>query len=238
MSNNINIEALKYFANICDKYDIWYTVIGNTLLNIKSEKKFTSNNIIEVGMSIDSFRKLINYASSFILDSSVRNDFFYSNPFFVDKEQNHYVKIIIFTESKIEKIQKFYSIKNLLRQKIGLYKTNYKYVKGFNNYFKKTFFSFLNLFWSPLIWQEICSNVYDEKFNGYFLIDSFKPNINKNWLPSISFDREEVVIDKNVKIYIFKEWETFLSKRYGLDWKTNPILEKETNYIWLNNIKH
>ena len=44
----------------------------------------------------------------------------------------------------------------------------------------------------------------------------------------------------NITTYLPEEWEVLLIKRYGADWKENPILERKMkfNFIFDDFIKH
>ena len=44
----------------------------------------------------------------------------------------------------------------------------------------------------------------------------------------------------NITTFYLEEWEILLIKRYGIDWKENPILEKKINFNFILDdfIKH
>lgn len=233
-----NLSILNSFNEKCNKNNIWYSLSGLSLLDYQSKKNYSQKNIIEIFMTVDSYKKLLFFFHDNIIDSITKNNYFFTNPFYFEKELNEVIKINLLIKANIKKTEKYYSIKNLIRQKIGFYKSSNKELKGFLNSIKRTFYSFLNLFWSPLTWQEVCSNIYDDEYRGYFIIDSFSDNINKNWIPSITMEREQINWNDSYT-YIFKEWNVFLNKRYGFDWQKKPIISnKKFDYFWINKIKH
>ena len=84
------------------------------------------------------------------------------------------------------------------------------------------------------------TKIYDnENFQGYFVVDSFQLNVNLNWIPSLTMKRIPVQYG-NITTYLPEEWEVLLIKRYGADWKENPILERKMkfNFIFDDYIKH
>lgn len=216
---------LKSFVDKCKKEKIWYSLSNNSLLNAKSNKHFAGSNVVEIMMTTNSFKKLMKFYLSNIIDPSTKSDFYFTSPFYIEKGINAAIKINILIEANVKKAEKFYSYKNLLRQQIGFYKT-----KTSSNQLRKVFFKFMGYFFSPLTWQEISSNIYDDKYEGFFLVDNFSFNINKNWIHALNKKRETIKW-LDIDVDIIKESEVFLIKKYGFEWKTNPKIPKFIVYF-------
>lgn len=236
-----NIEILNNFHEKCTSLKIWYSLSNLSLLSYQTENKFTSNNpnVIEVMMDIDSYNKFFRENQKNIIDNLSRNDYFYSNPIYFEANCEVIIKINLLIQANIKKTEKFYSIKNLIRQNIGYYRSK-GYFSSFKDFLLKLTFNFFDLFYSPLLWHEISSHIYEKNnFQGYFIVDSFRPNINQNWIPSITGQVIEVEWN-NTTTYVLKEWEMYLTKKYSYDWKNNPNLskEKDFSFIFDNYIKH
>lgn len=226
-----NIEILIFFDNLCQKNKIWYSLSNTTLLESQIGKAIQENEIINVMMTVKSYKKLLKIANDNIVDSSKSSDYFLLNPFFISKEINGIIKINILVKSSIKKAEKNYTIKNLIRQKVGYYK-NLKGNINFKNKIKKIFYKVIGLFFSPLTWIEVCSKIYDENYEGYFLIESFKPNINQNWLHSLTMETKRIKWN-NVETQIIIESDIYLKKNYGLNWKKKNIVEKSIDFSYL-----
>lgn len=227
--NNI----LDSFDEKCKELDIWYSLGGMDLLSLKSENNVEkSENVIEIMMLVEHYNKLVNAFPLNIIDTLTMSNYFYLCPFYFDKKSSKIIKINLLARASIKKAENFYSIKNIIRQKIGYYKSIEK-PKNNKDLSKKLFYKFLGIMMSPLTWQEVSSSIFIEKQNGFFVIDDFRPNINQNWIPSITFKRSDVEY-LGQKTKILKEWELFLTKKYGKEWKTTPIItNKNMNFDFI-----
>ena len=224
-----SLSILDSFHEKCESNGLWYSLSGISLLNSKSKKKYSQNNLIEVMMPLEDYYKFNNLYKNNIYDSLIDNNYFFMCPFYFEEDNEVKIKINILIPADTKKTEKFYTRKNYLRQQIGYYKS----LKNFPNFsfkFKRIFYKTLGLFMSPLTWQEISSNIFSEKYNGYFIVNSFKPNINENWLPSLTIKREEIKWFET-KTKILKEWNVFLIKKYGFDWENKPDFVKESIYF-------
>lgn len=225
------ITILKSFDQKCRKNKIWYSLSNLTLLSAKTNKTYGSSKIVEVMMDSESYNKFSNLYNKNILDSTTRSDFYFSNPFYFENDFNCLIKINLIIKGNIKKTEKFYSIKNWQRQGIGFFKTIKNKKLNWKHIIQKAYFKFLNLFWSPLLHTEIDSKIYDEKYNGFFVINSFSKDINKNWIPTLTMKLDEIEWH-GINFLIVEENELILSKQYGLDWKTIPQnTQKEEKYI-------
>lgn len=92
----------------------------------------------------------------------------------------------------------------------------------------------LSNFYSNLTWYEIYSNIFDKKYNGYFIVDDFRLNINQNWIPSITKKTIELNF-LGLKCMVFSEYNVFLNRRYGIGWKEGKIkkLPKALSFHWV-----
>ncbi|MBD5423212.1 MAG: hypothetical protein HDR43_01825 [Mycoplasma sp.] len=228
--NNYNI--LRSFNEKCEKLNIWYSLSNSSLLNYKTNNDFLGNNeIIEIMMPVEDYNKFLHHNYENIIDNLTKNNYFYTNPFYFENDSSIIIKINLLIKSSIKKTEKCYSIKNLIRQKISYFRSK-KSISNFFEFIKKSWYEFWNIFYSPLTWHEISSNIYDEDFNGYFLVDSFSQNINRNWIPSLT-KRTEKVEWNGINTYILKEWDIYLCKKYGNDWRTNPILKRDIDFKFI-----
>ena len=227
-----SIDILQNFENKCNEIKVWYSLSGTSLLEAKSEREYNQN-VIEVMMLAEHYNRFVSAFSTNIIDSLTSDSYFYSLPFYFEPGNNIVIKINLLVKASIKKAEKTYSLINLIRQRVGYYKS-IKSASSFKQSFWKSFYSVVGLFISPLTWQEISSSMFVEEQNGYFLIDSFKPNINKNWIPSLTFKRNDAIW-KNQKTKVLKEWELVLIKRYGRDWAKSPELEKNPEtFEWIS----
>lgn len=225
-TNESKNNILDSFDEKCRELDIWYSLGGMDLLKLKSENIIEKNeNIIEIMMFVEHYNKFVNAFPLNIIDTLTMSNYFYLCPFYFDGKSDKVIKINLLARASVEKTENFYSIKNILRQKIGYYKS-VKKIKNRKELFKKVLYKFLGLMLSPLTWQEVSSSIFIEKQNGFFVIDDFRPNINQNWIPSITFKRSEVEY-LGQKTKILKEWELLLTKKYGKEWKTTPIFSNK-----------
>lgn len=217
-----NIEILKNFHNKCEENKIWYSLCGFSLLDCKLNKNEIMDNTIEIFMTEDSYKIFKNMFNENIFDSSINNSYFYLCPIYFEKNSNIVIKINLLVKAGIKKTEKYYSIRNMWREKIGFYKS----IKGKTNFFTICWYKFLNIFCSPLIWQEVASKIYDEKNGGFFLIDSFIPNINENWIQSISFNVEKCKW-LDVEVNVFEEYDNYLKKRFSINWEKEAFNKKK-----------
>lgn len=174
-----NIEILNNFHEKCTSLKIWYSLSNLSLLSYQTENKFTSNNpnVIEVMMDIDSYNKFFRENQKNIIDNLSRNDYFYSNPIYFEANCEVIIKINLLIQANIKKTEKFYSIKNLIRQNIGYYRSK-GYFSSFKDFLLKLTFNFFDLFYSPLLWHEISSHIYEKNnFQGYFIVDSDRKSV-------------------------------------------------------------
>ena len=238
-TNENNEKILAIFHNKCEELGLWYSLSNLSLLKTKSDAVKNDNNIVEVMMKIEDYNQFLKVNHDHLIDNLTRNDYYYTSPFFFIKDLSSIIKINLIIRANVKKTEKIYTRKNLLRQKIGYYKS-IKKAKNFISFWNKLWFGFFNLFYSYLTWYEISSNIYDnENFQGYFVVDSFQLNVNLNWIPSLTMKRIPVQYG-NITTYLPEEWEVLLIKRYGADWKENPILERKMkfNFIFDDFIKH
>lgn len=227
-----NEKILAIFHQKCEELKLWYSLINLSLLKTKTDIILNNTNVIEVMMTIEDYNKFVKVNFDNLIDNLTRNDYYYTSPFFVVNNLNSIIKINLIIKANIKKTEKIYTHKNLLRQKISYYKS-IKKTKNFISFWNKLWFKFCNLFYSPLTWYEVSSNIYDnENYQGYFMVDSFQSNINLNWIPSLTMKR--VSIDYgNIKTFLPEEWEILLIKRYGIDWKDDPILERPIHFNFI-----
>ncbi len=237
------MKILQEFHKTCEENNIWYSISGQTLLKIKNNDfdQQKNSNFFEVMMDVESYKKLFEIKNKNIIDTHSRSDYFFTNPFYFIEGSNEVIKINIIVEANVRKTERIYSLKNLLRQRVGYYKSLKIINANFenNDWFKKNLYRFISLFLSPISWQEICLKIYDKKFNGYFHIDSLKPNVNKNWIPSLTKQRKKINWN-GVDLFIVDEWESLLIKWFGNDWNANPEIDnKGFNFnLTLEEIKH
>ncbi len=235
-----NYEILHIFHKKCKELNLWYTLANKSLLQFKTSAiKFNNPKIIEIMMTIEDYSKFLKNNYDNLIDNLTLNNYYYTSPFFFQPNMDSIIKINLLIKANIKETESIYSRINLIKQKIGYYKS-IKNIKTIGLFFKKNWYKFLNIFWGYLTWYEISSNIYDnENFHGYFVVDSFKPNINLNWIPSLTMKREKIVYE-NIPSYIPQEWDLILSKKYGIDWQNNPIVEKSINFDFIFDefIKH
>ena len=225
------MSILKSFDQKCRKNKIWYSLSNLTLLSAKTNKTYGCPKIVEVMMDSKSYNKFFKLYNENILDSRTRSEFYFSNPFYFENNFEYLIKINLIIKGSIEKTEKFYSIKNWQRQEIGFFKTAKNKKLNWKHKIQKIYFKFLNLFWSPLLHTEIESKIYDEKYNGFFIVNSFSKDINKNWIPTLTMELEEITWNEE-KLLIIKESDLILNKQYGFDWQTIPEdTKKEEKYI-------
>lgn len=236
MNSNQNDKNLiiKEFDKKCKENNIWYSLVNISLLEAMSNTILTNNNFVEVMMSIESFSKMKKKFEKNILDISINSDFCFFIPIYFDPKFKSIIKISILVPANINKTQKVYSIKNLIRQKISFFNFLKFNNLNFEMKLKKIFYKFLNLFLSPINWIEIYSNIYDENYDGYFLIDSFNKNINKKWLHTLTKNLLNVNWISN-DVLVIEENDIFLKKNYGLNWNKTPKLYKDYNYELIKN---
>ncbi len=238
-TNKNNEKILTIFHKKCEELGLWYSLSNLSLLKMHTNIKLDDDNVVEVMMKVEDYNQFLKANYDNLIDNLTRNDYYYTSPFFFVKELSSIIKINLIISANIKKTEKIYTWNNLLRQKIGYYKS-LKGTKNFIVFLKKLWFNFCNLFYSYLTWCEISSHIYNnENFQGYFLIDSFRPNINLNWIPSLTMNRISIQYG-NITTFYLEEWEILLIKRYGIDWKENPILEKKINFNFILDdfIKH
>lgn len=238
-TNENNEKILTIFHNKCEELGLWYSLSNLSLLKTKSDAIKNDNNIVEIMMKIEDYNQFLKVHYNNLIDNLTRNDYYYTSPFFFTEDLSSIIKINLLIRANVKKTEKFYTRKNLLRQKIGYYKS-IKKANNFISFCNKLWFSFCNLFYSYLTWYEISSNIYDnENFQGYFIVDSFQLNVNLNWIPSLTMKRIAIQYG-NITTYIPEEWEILLIKRYGADWKEGPVLERKIkfNFIFDDFIKH
>ncbi len=232
VSNLVNI--LKSFLLKCKEHKIWYSVGGESLLNLKNNELKTDQKYIEIFMLNDDFDRFQNLFPNNILSSHISSDYLFTSPIYFENKEESFIKISLLVRASIKKTEKFYTLKNITRQKISFYES-FQNASSFLDKTKKKYYKFLTLFYSPLSYEEIISNVYDkENYQGFFIIDSLKPNINKNWIPALSFKLTKENWN-NLELNIMNEWEVFLIKRYGNDWNKNPVEYKKLDITQLNN---
>lgn len=207
---------LNSFLNKCYENQIWFSLAGKTLLSaITNKNYYKSDHYLEVFMTFESFDQLKNKYNENIIDSTNTLDYFYLNPIYVEKDINKLIKINILIPASIKKTEKFYSLKNSKRQKIGYWKYR-NYDRGF---LKKFWYNkIMSKFLSPLLWEEIYANIYSDKFEGYFVVDEFQSNINNHWIPSITFKMQNVNF-LSINCPILKESKLYLQKKFGLNWQ-------------------
>lgn len=223
-------QILLSFSNKCKENSIWYSLGGKSLLSaMTSINYFNQDDYLEVFMSLDSFKKLQALFPKNVVDSNSKNRYYFLTPFFVEPNCPIVIKINILVPAGIKKSEKFYTIKNLIRQQIGFW-SSYNEEKY---WFKKLMYKFLSLFFSNLTWYEVYATMYDEKYNGYFVVDSFAKNINQHWIPSVTF-RTKNISFVNIECPIIEESEIYLNKRFGFKWKDEfNANDKSLDFNWV-----
>lgn len=231
LNNNLQHQnILKSFTKKCLDEKIWFALAGKTLLSsLTNEKYHLNDDYLEVFMTFESFELFRQKFPENIIDSTNVFNYQYLNPFYIEPSENILIKINIIVPASIKKSEKFFSLKNKKRQWIGYWVFN----KHSKKFFSKVYYKFLSLFYTPLLWQEVYSNIYKEKYEGFFVIDNFDLNINTNWIPSITFDMKSINF-LEIECPIIKESELYLIKRFGFDWNSDfKLKEKTKSFNWI-----
>lgn len=219
------------FVKKCKENNIWFSLSNKTLLSSLTEiNYFNQDDYLEVFMLLNDFEKLKTLFPNNIIDPKDKDNFYALNPFFVDEISNVVIKINILVPASIKKTEKFYSFRNKRRQQIGYWAS----FKSKSYWYKKIYYSLWRMIDSNLSWFEIYTNIYNEKYNGYFIVDNFSLNINQNWIPSLTKEVENINF-LDIECPILKEYEVFLNRRYGLMWKEKISKKNQTKieYKWI-----
>ena len=223
-------KTLESFIQKCKEKQIWFSLINKSLLSAMSQiDYFLEDDYLEVLMTYQSFEKLQSHYKDFVVSPNNNINFWYSNPFFVEPKSQIVIKINIVVPANIKKAQRFYNPKNRLRQKIGYWNSN----EQTNRIVTRKFFNFLGRICSALVWEEVYTKIYHDRYQGFFIIDDFRLNINQNWLANLTFRMENVEF-LGLTCPIIEEAKTFLVKHYGWNWNEKMELKTKTiSFGWI-----
>ena len=229
------VQILESFDSKCRKHNIWYSLAGKLVLSLeKNNKLYLEENILEVFMSANSFNQFKSFFAQNVVDSTTQNNYFFSNPIYWEQDVSVMIKINIIVPAKAEKAERFYSLRNLRRQ-INGYWLSQGNQKAFKNKFLATYALLTSFIWPPLTWKEIYSNINDEKkYNGYFIIEDMRGNINTHWIPALSFDLSEIEFAGR-SFFVIKEYKTYLQKKFMLKNGKEIKPYKNLNFTWILN---
>lgn len=204
------LEISREFANICDQNQIWYSLDKDSLLGAVRHGGFIPW-IIKTNffITLDGFNKLKRLFPKNIVDSSIHEDWRKMSFIWIRdsnnwKKTNAFVNIRVAVPTTVKKVKKYLSrnfeIKNLLKKR----KVNIK---------------------------NVINNLYErEKFQGYYLPDFSKKNMNKhNWIQNLTFEQEKINFS-GFDFKIAKEWKSIINHWYGEFYMEYKIPKKLFNY--------
>ncbi|MGL4252120.1 MAG: hypothetical protein ACRDCJ_02605 [Metamycoplasmataceae bacterium] len=233
MNQDIKEEYKKVFAEfvlICNENNLWYSLANETLLSSKTNNDyFINTDILEIFMTKESYTLLQKNYPNNVLDCLINDYFFLTTPFFYIKNIDRFIKIIIIVPTKIEKIQKFNTLKNKMKFNYSNFLT---FRQGYNASTKSMFFllSICSKFCKPIEHNEFYDSLFSEDYRGFFTINSLNEPSVKNWFPNITFLVEDIVF-LDIETKIMKESNSFLNARYGNEWsKGVPIKTNHFDY--------
>lgn len=208
-------KIFQLFNNICQENKIWFSLSNKTLLSaIKKKEFYLESDYLEVMMTKDSFTQLIAVAKEYIKDCSLETSYLYLNPFFRDGNISKFIKINIVTKALSQKAEKIFNFKNRQRVSAGRALSGIKKTS-----FKRFFYKATSFVFTPLTWQEVCAKIVDEKYNGYYEIYELENDINKHWLPSLTFEMDKISFLDVEGVPVIKEFDLYLNKKFGFKWQ-------------------
>ncbi|MGL4183875.1 MAG: hypothetical protein ACRCRP_01955 [Metamycoplasmataceae bacterium] len=215
-------KVLKRFDEICKINNFWYSLGDITLLSaVTNSLHYKRNKIIDIFITIETLRELEKKYNNNLISPYTESSFFLLTPRFKFDNSDITINLIIITPTSIEKVLKIKKLKYKIKYFYGNYLGNQKE----NNFQTKFFFLSFKLFpwikFSPLSYFEIYDDLYEEKHQGFFLINNFLESINLNWIPNINFKRNTVNF-LGLELYIFEEANSFLTNKYGKNFNVNP----------------
>ncbi len=222
--NNNYKEVFAKFLSICDDNNLWYSLANNTLLSAKTNNNYFENiDIMEVFVTNETFIFLKSNYKNNLIDFTCSDNFYLSTPFFYIKNNNKFIKIIIIVPTTIKQVDKFYKLKNKIKFN---YSNLLTFKKGYNLSTQFSFFwlKMFSCFFVPMEQNNFYDSLYSDKHTGFLGINSLNEQSAKNWFPNLTFKVEKVLfLDLNVKI--IKEYDSFLSTRYGEDWRNGIAIK-------------
>lgn len=225
--------SLNSFVSKCSENQIWFSLANKTLLSaLTNVDYFDHDDYLEVFMTFAALQTLQEKYNEFLVSPNNNSHYAYSAVFFVEPQSPIVIKIILVVPAGIKKTEQFYKRKNRRRQAIGYWSSN----QWTKNFWKHLYYQLWSIFQAALVWEEVYAKIYAEKYQGFFIIDDLRLNINQNWIPNLTFKTKKIPFFK-IECPVIEEAEVFLTKRYGWNWQEQvEFKEKPIAFNWVKNL--
>ncbi|WP_438341600.1 hypothetical protein [Mycoplasma sp. 3341] len=231
------LELLKYFIELCQKYNLWYSLDGLSLVSATTNKDLTTSlDFFEVMMKQDSYDKLKMIAPDNVLDNTNYSEYYdFQNKFVVSKESlyktNFFIKINIIVPTTVKKAKKFLSFYNLLRKSYQKH-ANFQDVAIASIWIKKWLLfgaykgKMLNpltywMFGKKITYREAINKLSESKYDGFLVIDDFKTRYKRTWITNLT-NKLISVHWNGLDVNVLSEYKEYLENRYGKNLKRLP----------------
>ncbi len=248
----IMIETLKYFDDICRKNNIYYSLIGGTLIGaIRNKGLIPWDDDIDIILDKENYNRVVellkndNNPNYKLLTKEKYKDYFFpfpklvaTNTFVVEplclkQCQEYGIFIDILCYNNMPKNKNIFKKLQLLNSLLSRKKLNFKKENFKQNVFRlnKNIISFLIGYNNLLRIKNRIESKYDNTKTEYVL---------SNW-PVYSYEKE-YQLSKNIKEYIdvpfeninvmvFKNYDEILKTIFGDYMQEPPINERKTHHI-------
>lgn len=199
-------NLIEDFMNTCQSNNIWFAADKSTILGMVRHGGFIPwNDMFEVMMTPESYRKLQRLFPKNIVDSSYNPKFKSLKPLWVkdssdiDSEQP-FIEIGIVVPATIKSINKFRSVSRHAFNVMTLKKDNIKHA---------------------------INDLYEEKNEGFYQITSRRDDMLTNWIHNFSFQTKTIKLN-HLDVPVPVEYEALLTHWYGDDYMQAKL---PTSYV-------
>ena len=207
---NAILKLAKKFDELCKNNNIFYALDHNTLLGALRHGGFVPwCEKFQVMMSLEGYARIKRYFPQMIIDNDVNSNYNSLKSVFVYgdkdiKEDQPFVEIRILVPTTIAKLKKFRGILYGLRNRVS--------------------------FFQKLTQKKAINFLFDNKHEGFLLLEDRKQSLQDSWLQAYEFERETIKFH-GYEFFAPKNFKRILTNFFGKNYMKAIVPKVIYNYL-------